>query len=575
MAGVAPSRLDDGPHWTTDAHDRVRHARGQSLPDWIALRSGRLGPIPDAVARPTIGRRTSGRSWTTPRPAAPALIPYGGGTSVVGGVTTRPGDRPVVSVDLAGTAGLRSLDETSGLATFGAGTTGPAIEAALAPTGRTLGHYPQSFERSTVGGWVVTRSAGQESTGYGRIEALFAGGHLETPGGPLDLPPHPGVGGRAGPAPARPRLGGPARDPDRRRRPDDPDRRRRSATNAFVMRDWDRRWRSPAPWPSDACRCRWSGSRRRSRRPRRSRWPARAASQTMLRRYLGLRGVGPDQERCLVLVGLSGRTAIVDAAAGEVARAVRELRGVGTPGVGTAWRRDRFRAPYLRNTLWAAGYAVDTLETATDWTTLPDLAAAVGRTLRHGLDDLDERVHAFSHLSHVYPTGSSLYTTYVFRLAADPDETLERWRRLKRAASEVIAAHGATISHQHGVGADHAPYLAAEKGPLGMGVLESVVGPLRPGRADGPGRPAAGRAARERRPGPRHRRRDAERPGARLRPDRHARRRWPRSRSSRTCRPARAGPSRTPSSTGARSARPAGASSPSRPSGARRSPGWP
>jgi len=485
VAGVAASRLADDAHWQTDPLARVLHARGQSLPDWIALRSGRLGAVPDAVARP--GNAAEVRALMDAAAARGAhLIPYGGGTSVVGGVTTRPGDRPVISVDLAGTAGLHRLDDTSGLATFGAGTMGPAIEAALAAAGRTLGHFPQSFERSTVGGWVVTRSAGQESAGYGRIEALFAGGHLETPSGPMDLPTHPASA--AGPDLRQLVLGSEGRlgivtdvvvrtslIPQAAR------------TNAFVMRDWDAA-RSLA---------RTLAQRRLPLSMVRVATPLETATTfalvgdgrgpSVLRSYLGWRGLGADRERCLVLVGLSGRTAIVEAAAGEVARAVRDLRGVGAPGVGRAWRRDRFKAPDLRDTLWAAGYAVDTLETATDWTTLPDLAAALGRTLRHGLAEVGERVHAFSHLSHVYPSGSSLYTTYIFRLAADPEETLDRWVRLKRAASEVITTHGATISHQHGVGWDHAPYLAAEKGPLGMAALDAVVHRLDPGGLMAPG----------------------------------------------------------------------------------------
>ena len=96
-------------------------------------------------------------------------------------------------------------------------------------------------------------------------------------------------------------------------------------------------------------------------------------------------------------------------------------------------------------------------------------------------------MHAFSHLSHVYPTGSSLYTTYLFRLADDPDETLDRWRGLKAAASAVITAHGATISHQHGVGSDHAPYLPGEKGPLGMAAIDAVIRRLDPGGLMSPG----------------------------------------------------------------------------------------
>jgi alkyldihydroxyacetonephosphate synthase len=155
--------------------------------------------------------------------------------------------------------------------------------------------------------------------------------------------------------------------------------------------------------------------------------------------------------------------------------------------VGRRWIATRFRSAELRDTLWDAGYALDTLETAADWTRLPDLAATLGRTLRHGLDDLGERVHAFSHLSHLYPDGSSLYVTYVFRRAADPDETLERWRRLKRAASEAIVAGGGTISHQHGIGRDHAEYLPLEKGALGMEVLDDVARRFDPDRIMNPG----------------------------------------------------------------------------------------
>jgi alkyldihydroxyacetonephosphate synthase len=193
----------------------------------------------------------------------------------------------------------------------------------------------------------------------------------------------------------------------------------------------------------------------------------------LLRRYLGWRGQGP--ERCLVLVGLTGQPGVVGATARVVDDLVRGSHGVAGPGIGSAWRHGRFAAPYLRNALWDAGYAVDTLETATDWARLPDLAVALGRSLRHGLEATGERVHAFSHLSHGYPTGSSLYVTYLFRLAVDPDETLERWRALKGAASRTIVEHGATISHQHGVGVDHASYLAAEKGTLGMETIEEVV----------------------------------------------------------------------------------------------------
>jgi alkyldihydroxyacetonephosphate synthase len=189
-----------------------------------------------------------------------------------------------------------------------------------------------------------------------------------------------------------------------------------------------------------------------------------------------------------VIVGASGLERFVEGAVRETGSILRRHGGVAVGGsIGRRWIATRFRSAELRDTLWDAGYALDTLETAVDWTRLPDLAAAVGRALRHGLDDGGERVHAFSHLSHVYPDGSSLYATYVFRRSADPDETLERWRRLKRAASEAIVAGGGTISHQHGVGRDHQSYLAAEKGELGMAALADVARRFDPNGIMNPG----------------------------------------------------------------------------------------
>ena len=177
----------------------------------------------------------------------------------------------------------------------------------------------------------------------------------------------------------------------------------------------------------------------------------------------------------LLLVGVSGRRRIARAAAAEAASVLRRHHGTRIPSLASTWYRTRFRSPYLRNALWAAGYGSDTLETATDWSHVPLLLSRVEASLTGALAPFGERVHVFTHLSHVYPSGSSLYVTYLFRLAADPDETLARWQALKRAASDTISSEGATITHHHGVGADHASYLAAEKGPLGMAALQSIV----------------------------------------------------------------------------------------------------
>ena len=217
VAAVPASRLAPDPRLDDDPIDRVRHARGQSLPDWIALRSGRLGAVPDAVARPPDAAAVADLFGLSDDRGA-ALLPYGGGTSVVGGVTVRPSDRPVITVDLGATAGLHGLDETSRLATFGAGTSGSAVEAALEPHGLTLGHYPQSFEASTVGGWASPARPVSSRAASAGIEDLFAGGHLETPRGPFDLATHPASAAGPDLREAVLGVGGAARGPDRGRR---------------------------------------------------------------------------------------------------------------------------------------------------------------------------------------------------------------------------------------------------------------------------------------------------------------------------------------------------------------------
>src|SRR3954452_14845952 len=190
VAHVPLSRLDEDPLLSTDPADRVRHARGQSLHDWIDVRSGRLEAVPDAVARPRDGEDVRALLRLAAGTGA-FLIPYGGGASVVGGVSVRPSGRPVITVDLGRPSGIRSLDRRSGLVTVGSGTRGPGPVTELAAQAWTVGHEPQSWELATVGGWVAARGAGLRSLGLGRIEALFAGGTLESPAGTLDMPPHP------------------------------------------------------------------------------------------------------------------------------------------------------------------------------------------------------------------------------------------------------------------------------------------------------------------------------------------------------------------------------------------------
>ena len=187
---VPASRLPDHPLITTCSTDRVLHARGQSLPDWLALRSGKLDIFPDGVAYPEC-REDIQELLSYASTHSVEVIPYGGGTSVAGHITPRKSVRPILTIDLCRMNRLINLDTDSQIATSGPGTSGPLVESQLRAKGYTLGHFPQSFELSTLGGWVASRSSGQQSLRYGRIEQLFAGGCLETFAGPLEIPSVP------------------------------------------------------------------------------------------------------------------------------------------------------------------------------------------------------------------------------------------------------------------------------------------------------------------------------------------------------------------------------------------------
>lgn len=489
---VPASRLPAHDLVDGDPEGRVRHARGQSFPDWVAMRTGRMGFVPDGVAHPTDGDAVR-ELLRYAGDVGARVVPYGGGTSVVGGVTTAGGDvddAPVLTVDMRRISGLRRLGASSGLATFGAGTLGPAVEAALREREWTLGHYPQSYERSTLGGWVATRSAGQQSLGFGRIEDLFAGGTLEAPAGSVSLPAHPASA--AGPDLRHLVLGSEGRlgiltDVTVRTIP----RPQVESASAIFLPSWE----AALTLARDLAQARIPLSFLRTMSPEETEVTLALAGSSgrlgLVLRYLDLRGA--TDGRCLVLVGFSGRRRIVNSVQRDVSDLARARGGVGVGGsFADAWRRERFRSAGLRDTLWASGYGVDTIETAIDWPRLPALQTAVETAIRDAVAGVGgtgdgERTLVFSHISHVYPTGASLYTTAIFRLAADPDETLERWRALKGAASRAIVDAGATISHQHGVGRDHAPHLASEKGALGMEVLGDVARRLDPDGLMNPG----------------------------------------------------------------------------------------
>ncbi|MGB8643748.1 MAG: FAD-binding oxidoreductase [Anaerolineae bacterium] len=467
-----------------DPLDRLQHARGQSLPDWIALRSGRLGAFPDGVAYPASDDEVRSLIVYAHIHQA-ALIPYGGGTSVVGHINPLPKRGPVLTVDLRRFDTLVDFDRTSRLATLGAGLPGPAVEALLRSLGYTLGHFPQSWEYSTVGGWIATRSSGQQSYHYGRIENLFAGGHIETPRGPLDLPPLPASA--AGPDLRQMILGSEGRlgiitRACMRVQP-------RPPVEGFYAAFFHN-WTEGAVAVREIAQAGIRVSMLRLADADETETTLKLAGRVRLMEWAerGLATAGYGASPALLIYGVTGDPDSVNLARFEVEAIARAHGGLPVPFIiGEMWRKTRFLTPYLRNTLWELGYAIDTLETAVPWFAVEPTAAAIKGALRTTLE-MGERVWVFAHLSHVYVDGASIYVTYVFPRSLDPDATLARWRSLKSAASRVIVGQGGTISHQHGVGIDHEPYLIAEKGAAGMLMLEGMRYAVDPDRLMNPGK---------------------------------------------------------------------------------------
>jgi len=450
---------------------RARHARGQSLSDWLAMRSGNFGVFPDGVALPKSNRDVQNLLQYAGKNGI-QVIPYGGGTSVAGHITPTDSGAPILTIDMGAMNQLLDLDRQSQIATFGAGTPGPLVESQLRAHGYTLGHFPQSFELSTIGGWVASRSSGQQSLRYGRIEQLFAGGRVETFKGTLNLPTIPASS--AGPDIREMILGSEGRlgiitevKVRVSRLPE------KETFHVVFFPSWDQ--------ARTACR------KIVQNRTQLSMLRLSNAIETetqlalaghprligLLERFLSLRGASTG--KCMMTFGITGTSHQCKSNLQEVRQICAKYKGVYTgTKLGEKWAEKRFTMPYLRETMWKMGYAVDTLETATDWDNVDNLLELMEGSLRSVLNNKQESTHVFTHLSHFYGQGSSIYTTYVFRVADTYEETLARWKALKNITSELIVNNGGTISHQHGVGKDHAPFLPVEKGELGMLAIRSL-----------------------------------------------------------------------------------------------------
>lgn len=480
---VAPSRLDatdlgqlreivGEAFVAVDEESRIRHAGGRSTADLLRRRE-REQRTPDGVVSPASHEQV----LAVLRLASDlgiAVIPFGGGTSVVGALDPQRGrHRSVIALDLRRLSGLLQLDETSGEARLLAGTTGPEAERLLLEHGFELGHFPQSFLYATLGGFAAARSSGQNSAGNGRFDTMVLGLRVATPNGELSLGVAPGSS--VGPDLTRLFLGS-------------------EGVFGVITELVLRVHRAP-----EARRCEgWT-------------FPDFQAGARALRMVAQL-GAGPtvirlsDEAETAVSLAQHGRigkalskgcSAIavfegdadgVRARQERTARILADAGGVSAgPEPAESWIRGRFGAPYLRDSLLDHGVFCETLETATGWSNIDRLKRETTEAIERGFDERGAKCMVLCHISHVYPTGAALYFTIIAGLAGTPEEQLESWQGVKSGVNDAILGGGGTLSHHHGVGRDHAPWLQREIGEAGVRVLRAVKAELDPRGIMNPG----------------------------------------------------------------------------------------
>ncbi|MPZ60289.1 MAG: FAD-binding protein [Propionibacteriales bacterium] len=456
----------------TDVASRLAHAGGKSTPDLLRRRLVEQS-APDAVVRPGSHDEVVDLLRVCAEGSI-AVVPFGGGTSVVGGVQpARDGHAAVVALDVGRLDRLVEADKTSMTARLEPGLRGPEAERLLGGRGLTLGHFPQSFEYATIGGFAATRSSGQASSGYGRFDEMVVGLRLATPRGTLEL----------GRAPAS------AAGPDLRQLV-------LGSEGAFgVITEVTVRVHAvPEECVDEAWRFADFGSgveafrrlAQAGRLPTIVRLSDEAETFANLAMADDVGGGGAPEGGCLAILGFEGDAERVAASRGELAGLLEEYGGspLGTE-LGARWREGRYSAPYLRDAVLDAGGLVETLETATSWSRLQTTYAAVRDALTRALADQGTPPLVLCHVSHVYPTGASLYFTVAAAQGADP---ISQWVQAKTAASDAIAECGATISHHHAVGLDHRDWMEAEIGELGIEVLRAVKNTLDPDGILNPGK---------------------------------------------------------------------------------------
>ncbi len=482
-------------HVSTDDHDRVVHGRGKSLRDLVAQRAGDLGRLPDVVVRPGDEAACAG-VLSAALEADAVVIPFGGGSSISGSLEA-PADeaRPVVSVDLGRMTRVLEIDPVSRLARVQAGAPGPELEAHLQAEGWTLGHFPDSFSHSTLGGWIATRSSGMQSDRYGDVAELTRGLRMVTPGGTLVVRPVPSTS--TGPSVREMALGSEGRlgiiteaTVQVHRRPAE----RTILGYLFpswpaglaAMRDIATSEASPSVTRvSDAPETTFSFATKKAGGPLDAlqSW----ALKTFLRRVKGF----DVEAMCLAFVGYEGSARHVKLQRKLVGEIVKRHGGLGIgSGPGRLYDQKKFDTPYIRDHLLERGVLADVSETAAPWRELPGLYDRVMGVARATLQHLDVPSYVMCHLSHSYHGGACLYFTFALTpsLRAGAPAPVEQYDAVKSAVQQAFVDGGGTLSHHHAVGTEHARWLEQDVSAPGVAMLRALFEGTDPGHNLNPGK---------------------------------------------------------------------------------------
>ena len=492
---LPPTRLDDrtlarlkrivgDANVSAEKNHRLTHSLGKSYPDLLNLRKGAIRNPPDAVVYPGSEDEVT-KLLRFAQTNRISVVPFAGGSSVVGGVEPirRRGLRGVITIDLRRMNRVLDVGVVSLTATAETGISGPQLEDALNGKGFTLGHFPQSFQFSVLGGWIATRSAGQLSTEYGKIEDMVESLTLISPAGKLETKAVPASA--SGPdlkqllIGSEGTLGVITKAKLRIRRLPEVSKYEGLMFKSF--RDGINAIRETMQSGLTPTMMRLSD-------PDETRVSLLLSSQPKeliesATRRLGLwvlKRLGYlSPQASMMIIGVEGAPAAVKAERQVALQACKRNGAFGMgAGVGRTWLNERFELPYLRDVLLDHCILVDTLETATTWDKLETLHGAIKKSIEDATNAMGVSGLAFAHVSHAYRDGASLYFTLVAPQVKGKEA--QQWLRIKKAATDCIIRNGGTLSHHHGIGKDHAPWIRQEIGVSGLAVLRVIKRQLDP-----------------------------------------------------------------------------------------------